>query len=248
MSADRTDQPLAGMAAVLLAERDDSPRLDPGLAAILSSASSAPVDAPDSLILRGEAAARAQRIDLAAPSPASDLTPPNPWAQDVEAAWASARTEGYEDGFAAGRAEGLQSGLAETGAERQLLADTIDQVLSRIEQAAAEQVATVADQVVALALDIAAAVIGRELACSDDPGRDAIARCLDLAPGVDELVAHLHPDDAAQVGELAGLGDRSLTVVADPRLDRGDAIVTAGDTVVDGRIGRAMDRVAEVLR
>ena len=104
-----------------------------------------------------------------------------------------------------------------------------------------------ATEAVDLALQIAEAVLGRELAVASDPGADAIARCLEIAPSTGDLVARLHPDDATRLGEVLGLADRQLTVVADPSLQPGDAVVTINDSMIDARLAEALRRVGEVL-
>ena len=43
------------------------------------------------------------------------------------------------------------------------------------------------------------------------------------------------------------LADRRIEISADPSLKPGDAMVHADDATIDGRLGAALARVAEVL-
>ncbi|UMG94992.1 flagellar assembly protein FliH [Nocardioides sp. TF02-7] len=75
---------------------------------------------------------------------------------------------------------------------------------------------------------------------------DVVRRVLDVLPATAVARVHLHPsvaDDPA-VGSLA---DRGLDVVADPALDRADALVDCDGSIVDLRVGEAMARVRDVL-
>src|SRR5581483_425732 len=53
------------------------------------------------------------------------------------------------------------------------------------------------DALARTAVDLAAAIVGRELAVSASPGADALARALALVPAGCVAVARLHPTDVA---------------------------------------------------
>ena len=55
-------------------------------------------------------------------------------------------------------------------------------------------------------------------------------------------MVRLHPDDLALVDGVAA-EHPSLRFVADPGLERGDAVADLTDGSVDARIGAALDRV-----
>jgi len=101
--------------------------------------------------------------------------------------------------------------------------------------------------VVELALGVARAVLDRELAVSVDPGAEALARALALAPGAAPAVARLHPDDLAALQQTDASG-REVTLVADPAVERGGCVVDSGGRRVDAQLGSALERVAAVLR
>ena len=61
-------------------------------------------------------------------------------------------------------------------------------------------------------------------------------------------VARLSPDDADTIGELADLSpSRPLTVVADPTVEPGGAMVEIGSTTIDSQLSRALERVRAVI-
>lgn len=215
----------------------------------------------DELVIRGELAARAVRIDLVGPPvdagpgaalsgsavSSGGLRPTGPWAVDMTAALDEARAEGFEAGHHDGRSTGWAEGLAEGRAESAHLAAMVEQLADHVERQVEDLGQRLAREVTELALTIAEAVIGRELRCTEDLGAEAIARCLELVPATGTLVARLNPEDLEALGPIAGLGDRDLTVVADPDMARGDAVVEVDDTVIDGRLSLAIERVAQVL-
>jgi flagellar assembly protein FliH len=158
---------------------------------------------------------------------------------------------GYDAGFAAGledaaaaiesrertRGEQLQAALERLAIEVDVVADRHREVITQVE-----------DQIVRVAFDIAEAVLGRELRATDQGAADAIHRALQFAPPSGPVVARLHPDDLASLTHpeqlLAG---RALTVVADPSLAPGDAIVDVGPARIDARIAPALERIRAVL-
>jgi flagellar assembly protein FliH len=163
----------------------------------------------------------------------------------------SAHAAGYESGYADGRRE----------AEKEAR-DAERAVLARVERAVAalrhatdgaraafeERAAELETVVPRFAFELLEALFGRESELSIDPGRDAIARALALDETSLPIVARLAPDDAAIVGELADLAlSRSLTVVADPAVEPGGALVEIGSTTIDSQLSPALERVRAVI-
>jgi flagellar assembly protein FliH len=101
------------------------------------------------------------------------------------------------------------------------------------------------------AFDLLEALFGRESELAIDPGRDAIARALALDETTLPAVARISPDDAATIGDLADLADlapsRSLTVIADPSIEPGGALVEIGSTTIDSQLSPALDRVRALI-
>ena len=91
-------------------------------------------------------------------------------------------------------------------------------------------------------------LFGRESVLAVDPGRDAIARALALDEGMQPAVARLSPGDAAVIGDLDDLSpSRQLTVVADPTVEPGGALVEVGSTTIDSQLTHALERVRAVV-
>lgn len=182
---------------------------------------------------------------------------------------AQSREAARAQGFAAGWAEGRRGSVARTEeaheaqvlafdqqgrrvlAAQQSAADALGRAVLAFEQVAAARTAELTAQAVDLALEIAEAVLGRELAALDDVAAEAVRRAAQVAPVDVPLTVRLHPQDLADLDEQAvsesTLRDRSVTWVADAGVARGDALVETGTGVVDAGIGTALQRVRGVL-
>ena len=189
-----------------------------------------------------------------APLTMEDLTPLRPSAprssNDVDSACDEAFRRGYEAGRAAAaeEAEVARGGLT-AGLERALVA--LSQAGARIDAARAEAMAVAEEEIAAFAFEVDEAVLRSELALSDDPGREAVARALSLVPAEADVTVRLHPDDAATLDSLGGLGadddGRRVTIVADPEVEPGGCIADTGACRIDAQLGAALERVRKVL-
>jgi flagellar assembly protein FliH len=159
------------------------------------------------------------------------------------------------DGFTAGHAEGYTSGYADGLAAGREHATMLAGLVQRM-SAAADALATrettaradIEDQVVATAVEIAAAILGSQPARPDELAQAAIARALALAPEQGLVTARLNPADVAAIGDAGPIATgRMLELVADSSIAPGDCIVEVGACRVDARISTALERVREVL-
>src|ERR1700735_1823901 len=163
----------------------------------------------------------------------------------------SAHAAGYEAGYGDGRRDAEKEAR---DAERAVLArvERAVSALSRSTDAARaayeERRAELERGVPGLGFGLLETLFGRESALATDPGRDAIARALALDESTLPAIARLSPDDAATVGEFADLAPhRSLTVVADPAVEPGGALVEIGSTPIDSQLAPALERVRAVM-
>jgi flagellar assembly protein FliH len=210
------------------------------------SGSTAPVRPP---ILDGQGlSVRRDPLDRGRPI-SYDLLFPD--ALDTGDAVDRAQAAGYEAGYSDGRREAEKEAR---DAERTILA-RVERAVSALQRstdaarsAYEERGAELERVVPRFAFDLLEALFGRESELAKDPGRDAIARALALDETTLPAIARLSPDDVATIGELADLApSRSLTVVADPAVEPGGALVEIGSTTIDSQLSPALERVRAVI-
>jgi flagellar assembly protein FliH len=157
-----------------------------------------------------------------------------------------ARREGYE----AGQREATERMVDIERQRLHNLASAVGDTARKIEAERFAAVRVAENDVVEFALQLAEAIIGRELELSTAPWRDAIRRCLQLAPPETEIKLRLHPDDA-----IAALADQALMnelstqvrIVADHTVERSGAVAEAGACRIDSQISSAVERVRVAL-
>jgi flagellar assembly protein FliH len=214
----------------------------------MSSSSSAPVALGDSLrspgrsrIIRGLALPRhASPLEAELAAPAAPVDP---------AVAAAEEQRGYDDGYRAGMAEGLAAGRAAMAAEAAAATARLEHAVAALDEAAADlrrrqalELTGLEDALARTAVDLAAAIIGRELQVSASPGADALARALALVPAGVTARARLHPADAALLD-----AESTVTIVPDPVIEPGGCILEVGDSRIDAQLGPALDRVRSAL-
>lgn len=196
------------------------------------------------ILIRGAAADQAVPVDFIHRPPAVGSTiPTGPWAENLTETKAQAHQEGWQEG----RRLGLHEVRAESQRQAKVFAVSVDRVLDRLQSSLDELEESLVAKAVDVALEVAALVLEREVAAATEPGLDAIRRCLRIAPDATDLLARVHPNDAAGMDEIMTVSGRRVTIVADPGLAVGDAVVQADDSVIDGRVSESLKRVAEVL-
>lgn len=215
-------------------------------------------------VLRGISVERAfSPLEAELPGPPAEIDP-------VVAAADERR--GYDDGFRAGMAEGLAAGRAAMAAESSAYLARLEAIVRSLDEAAADlrrrqalELTGLEDALARTAVDLAAAIIGRELQVAESPGADALARALVLVPAGAKAIARLHPADAALLDEsrpassliapdsmgapsgAASTVPPGVTIVADPSIDPGGCILEVGDSRIDAQLGSALDRVRAAL-
>ena len=175
---------------------------------------------------------------------------------DVDPVVAAAEERrGYDAGYRAGMAEGLAAGRAAAAADSAASVARLEAAGRALADAAAElhrrqalELAGLEDALARAAVDLASAIIGRELEVAASPGADALARALALVPAGCAAVARLHPSDAASLGEAPFRpATGALTVIPDPAIEPGGCVLEVGDSRIDAQLGPALDRVRAAL-
>lgn len=179
----------------------------------------------------------------------------------AERARNAASAQGYAQGWAAGRRAGEARVRADAEQDAQRRAEVgmrrerdHEAALRALESASAhlrdrldEACAAVESHAVEVALRIAEAVLGRELAVAADPGEDAVRRLLAVLPAdVTTFTLRMNPADLT-VLDRELLTGHAVTVVADPTVARGDAVAETDTSVIDASVGAALTRVREAL-
>ena len=200
---------------------------------------------PDATVQAGEPPTLAVRRQPADPARPVD------WIALDEGVDEGLRESGYAVGYAEGRAaaeEEFRQAERQRDAEVERAVRAVSQVVDASRRDVEEQIATFSQALPGLVFAVAEALVGHELAVGDDPGRDALARVLALTPSKEPAVARLHPEDVSRLGDLDAIGDgREITVVADPTVSPGDAVVEIGQSRIESRMAEALDRVRAVL-
>lgn len=169
-------------------------------------------------------------------------------AERIEAARAEGHRQGFEDGYHAGLAELDTSIEAERQGQTARVAEAMSAALRAVVALRAHAVAVAEADVVALAIELAEALLRREVSSSTATSVDALKRALGLVPDGEDLVVRLHPEDVACLGELHALvPDREVRVVADPAVEPGGCLVDVGSCHIDTQIGPSIDRARRLL-
>jgi flagellar assembly protein FliH len=160
--------------------------------------------------------------------------------------------QGYLDAHERGLSEGYRAGLEQAVQEvTARLGGALSALTAAAQQLAATDAVTMAEldeRVIGFALEVAEQLIGHELAATAEPGRDALARAVALAPDRGDLVARLNPADLAGLESAEDLvPGREVAIVADPSVAPGGCILDVGACRIDAQLGPALDRVRSVL-
>jgi flagellar assembly protein FliH len=188
----------------------------------------------------------------------------------VEQARGQARAVGYAQGWAHGLRDAADSQAGEraaANADRAALRSRQEQQVASALQALQDAAADlrqstmsitddIEDQILAAAVELAEALLGRELRDPEVAAPAALARVLRLAPANEPVTVWLHPADqetltapagTALIGSVEGATGRGLTFEIDPDLQPGDARARCGSTSIDARLSAGVARLREYL-
>lgn len=190
-------------------------------------------------------------------------TPPNvqwPTAGEIEQLHQQARDQGYQKGFEEGRGDGYAEGqrtghqagheagyaagqaLARTEAER------LGTAATQLEQALAAMESQVADELLALALELARGVIRQEISARPETLLTVVREAMAQLPHQHTAI-YLHPEDASLVRSYLGdqLAHAGHRIHEDFKLKRGDCLLEAGGSQLDATVAMRWRRVLEEL-
>lgn len=170
-----------------------------------------------------------------------------------------AAIRGHAAGYAAGRRqverelEALREAIELEGTRRaQQGSAEVQSALDALARSAAEfrqrEIPTlhaVESAIANAAIELAEAIIGRELSAAADSARAAVERAVHEA-GATGSAIRLNPEDAAVIAAGGGLA-AGLDLVADPSIRRGDAVVDVANGSIDARIASSVARVRAAL-
>lgn len=175
-----------------------------------------------------------------------------PTADDIERMHEEAHAAGHAEGYAAGHAAGVDAGRSEGYAEGKAvveaeaarlrtLADNLDQALSDLDT-------EVAEELLALSIEIARQVLQHTLAAHPDGVVDTVRAALAQIPQTHAQI-RLHPDDLALVREHLGehIGHGGHRLIDDHSIARGGCKVEAAGAQIDATLETRWRRVLETL-
>lgn len=167
-----------------------------------------------------------------------------PTAAELERIHQQARDEGFQNGRQEGYQAGFKEGQAKTLGETQRIA----RAATKLDGAMADLESTVADELLALAVEIARQVVLQEISVRPESLISVVHEALGQLPHQHASI-YLHPDDVAllrsHLGEhLAHAGHR---IHEDFKLQRGDCVIEAGGTQIDATVAMRWQRVLEGL-
>ncbi|MEM9200521.1 MAG: hypothetical protein AAGC53_02630 [Actinomycetota bacterium] len=146
---------------------------------------------------------------------------------------------GREEGYAAGYAEGLASAMASMTP----FIDGLHDSVRRIEEASDVVEDRVAAMSVALAAELAEAIVGGDLSLLES-GEDVIVRAFGLRRHGEAVRIRVHPDHPVLREPVERAG---VELIADPEMTPTGALAEIGEGMADLSIDAALARVKEAL-
>lgn len=159
-----------------------------------------------------------------------------------------AQQEARQTGYAAGFAEGLAAGQAQAESMGRAEALRLAQTVENLEGCIAELEQAVADDLLALSIEVARRVVRQAVDVKPELLLGVIREALQQLPLLHAAI-HLHPEDASLARLRAGdqLAHAGHRILEDPLLKRGDVIVEAGGSHLDASLATRWRRIVESL-
>lgn len=179
---------------------------------------------------------------------------------DADRIETQSRTRGHAAGYAAGLRAAEKERLEQRAACEAEHAEALRAARAFVESALTALAAAVRsadarmlpvlqeseDALASAAIDLAEAVLGRELSDGDRSARAALGRALGAVPPADLTSIRMNPADLAMIDpELRA--HAGVPLLPDATLQPGDALAVLPDGYVDARIGTALSRAKAAL-
>lgn len=169
-----------------------------------------------------------------------------PTAEDIERIHEEARTSGYEAGFAEGRQSGERQAREMLDAQTAVLSS----IIGNLRNAVGELEQSVADDLLSLAIEIAAQVTRGAISVKPELLLPTIREAIATLPlHHAHIVLRLNPQDIehvrAEIGEQ--LAQTGTQLIEDSTISRGGCLLLAGASEVDATIETRWKRVLEAI-
>lgn len=183
----------------------------------------------------------------ASPAPVEKVPLPLDRAE-IERICAEAREDGYQAGFHAGYQDGMKRGHEAGQSAVRAEAERIRQAAEALDQALKEFDQQVADELVALAIEIARQVVRHEVTMRPETIAGVVSEALAQLPHQHAAI-HLNPADAALVRASIGevLTHAGHRIFENPGLKPGACLLEAGGSQIDASLATRWRRVIEAL-
>lgn len=201
----------------------------------------------DTAPLHAEAARRARELVARAAAEAEAVV------EAAHAERAEVLEEARREGYQAGQAEGRRAGAEAVRAEAAARLDALAAVVNEVGRVRDELAARYEDDIVELALAVAARIVRRESALGPDTVRTLLRETLPRTGGATNIKIVLHPEDLAvleqDARQLASLTDGRAGVSweADERVARGGCHVETERGGIDASVETRVRRIVEAM-
>ena len=168
---------------------------------------------------------------------------------------AEALEASYREGYAAGYAAGREEGARTEAARLESVVRACEEAARAVRSAEAARLATIEDDLVALALATARHIVGKAVELDPEIIADVVRRALAHFPGEQPQEIRVNPEDLSALTTATAADGRPIAIgpgrdvrwVADPQIERGGCIVQGKDRIVDGRVDLALERAYWML-
>lgn len=186
---------------------------------------------------------------LKPPAAIEEAAPPRlPTVEELEQIHRQAHEEGYQKGLAEGYPAGVDKGNKEATAKIAAEAQKLAQATAKLEKSLSDLNGVVAEDLLALAVELAREVIRQEISARPETLLAVVREALAQLPHQHAAI-YLHPDDASLLRSYMGdqLSHAGHRIHEDFKLQRGDCVLEAGGSQLDASVAMRWRRVLQGL-